>query len=47
VADGRLSGGRCFAPLPVMGIPGWCDENAEAAFYDDVTVFRPGRRQRC
>lgn len=39
-----LRGGRSFAPLPVMGIPGWCDENADPAFYTDTTVFRPGRR---
>ncbi|CAG9174765.1 DUF3025 domain-containing protein [Cupriavidus respiraculi] len=36
---------RQFAPLPVMGIPGWCAANADPAFYDDATVFRPGRRQ--
>jgi hypothetical protein len=35
---------RQFAPLPVMGIPGWCAANADAAFYDDRAVFRPGRR---
>ena len=42
---GTLRGGRSFAPLPVMGIPGWCDANADAAYYADTTVFRPGRRQ--
>lgn len=30
-----------FVPLPVMGVPGWCDANARAAFYDDPAVFRP------
>ncbi|WP_370650624.1 DUF3025 domain-containing protein [Caballeronia sp. SL2Y3] len=35
---------RAFAPLPVLGVPGWCDANADAAFYDDTAVFRPGRR---
>lgn len=30
-----------FHPLPVMGIPGWCEVNASASFYDDVQVFRP------
>jgi hypothetical protein len=35
---------RAFAPLPVLGVPGWCDANADAAFYDDPSVFRPGRR---
>ncbi len=39
-----LSGGRGFAPLPVMGIPGWCAENESPSFYDDTSVFRPGRR---
>ena len=42
--SGRLAGGRSFAPLPVMGIPGWCDGNDDPAFYDDASVFRSGRR---
>ncbi|KVW02242.1 hypothetical protein WK91_02945 [Burkholderia cepacia] len=37
---------RDFAPLPVLGVPGWCDANAEPAFYDDPAVFRSGRRSR-
>ncbi|OXI47971.1 DUF3025 domain-containing protein [Burkholderia aenigmatica] len=37
---------RDFAPFPVLGVPGWCDANAEAAFYDDPAVFRSGRRSR-
>jgi len=28
-----------FFPLPIMGIPRWC-ENDDAGFYDDVKVFR-------
>lgn len=36
---------RDFRPLPVMGIPGWCDANEDAGFYLDATVFRPGRRR--
>ena len=32
-----------FVPLPVLGIPGWCPENAIPAFYDDLAVFRPAR----
>lgn len=36
---------RDFRPLPVMGIPGWCAENTDAAFYSDTSVFRPGRRR--
>ncbi|MDQ0141134.1 DUF3025 domain-containing protein [Cupriavidus necator] len=42
-AAGTLRGGRCFAPLPVMGIPAWCGDNASPDFYTDTTVFRPGR----
>jgi len=29
-----------YAPLPVMGVPDWCLENEQAAFYDDAAVFR-------
>jgi hypothetical protein len=36
---------RAFCPLPVMGVPHWCDANREPAFYNDVAVFRPGRRR--
>jgi hypothetical protein len=37
---------RMFAPLPVLGIPDWWAENELPAFYDDTSVFRPGRRNR-
>ena len=33
-----------LAPLPVLGVPGWCADNEDAAYYDDRTYFRPGRR---
>jgi len=29
-----------FTPLPVLGIPGWCADNANFSFYDDSEVFR-------
>ncbi len=29
-----------FLPLPVLGIPGWSDENQDAKYYDDPQVFR-------
>ncbi len=35
---------RALCPLPVMGLPGWCEANADPAFYNDAAVFRPGRR---
>jgi hypothetical protein len=31
-----------FSPLPVLGVPGWCELQDEI-FYNDVTVFRPKR----
>ncbi|WP_150575845.1 DUF3025 domain-containing protein [Pandoraea aquatica] len=37
---------RDFSPLPVLGIPGWWPANDDPAFYRDVSVFRPGRRER-
>ncbi|WP_298832387.1 DUF3025 domain-containing protein [uncultured Piscinibacter sp.] len=33
-----------FHPLPVLGVPGWWPDNADAAFYEDASVFRPLRR---
>jgi len=39
-----LGSTRLLAPLPVLGIPGWVPENADPAYYDDVTQFRPARR---
>jgi hypothetical protein len=35
-----------LAPLPIQGIPGWEAANESAAFYDDASVFRPGRRPK-
>ncbi|WP_246190159.1 DUF3025 domain-containing protein [Pandoraea captiosa] len=37
---------RQFAPLPVLGIPGWWSANEDPAFYRDASVFRPGRREK-
>jgi hypothetical protein len=30
-------------PLPIMGVPGWSNDNHETAFYQDPAVFRPAR----
>ncbi len=35
--------GKPFAPLPVLGVPGWWPENENFSFYDDSFVFRPPR----
>lgn len=32
-----------FAPLPVLGVPGWWPDNENFSFYDDSFVFRPRR----
>ncbi|SUA90225.1 DUF3025 domain-containing protein [Pandoraea pulmonicola] len=37
---------RDFAPLPVLGVPGWWAANADPDFYLDTSVFRAGRRQK-
>lgn len=36
---------RMLCPLPLLGLPGWCEANRDPAFYNDPTVFRPGRRR--
>lgn len=38
----KLSG-KPFSPLPMLGVPGWWPDNADPAFYDDASVFRPRR----
>lgn len=35
--------GKPFAPLPVLGVPGWWPQNQDFSFYDDALVFRPRR----
>jgi Protein of unknown function (DUF3025) len=42
LSDGKLAG-KPFAPLPVLGVPGWWPENQNFSFYDDSLVFRPRR----
>lgn len=32
-----------LTPMPVLGIPGWCEANQERHFYEDTSVFRPPR----
>ena len=34
---------RQLTPLPVQGIPGWDDANADAAYYANREIFRPAR----
>ncbi len=35
-----------FAPLPVLGVPGWWAANEEAGFYADAAVFRSAKTAR-
>jgi Protein of unknown function (DUF3025) len=37
---------RELTPVPLLGIPGWADENEHAAFYDNKDYFRESRRER-
>lgn len=36
---------RELTPVPLLGIPGWSAENANAEYYDNRDYFRAGRRQ--
>lgn len=42
---GEIASTRDLAPLPLLGIPGWYESNADPAFYENEDYFRP-RRQR-
>lgn len=35
---------RELTPVPLLGIPGWSQENASRAFYQNTDYFRAGRR---
>ena len=35
-----------FAPLPLLGVPGWWPANEAMEFYDDAAIFRPPRSPR-
>lgn len=46
VVSRQLIGGLAtsdFTPLPVLGVPGWWEEQ-DVAFYSDTSVFRPKRK---
>ncbi len=42
LTPGKLAA-KPFAPLPVLGVPGWWAGNETPAFYADAQVFRPAR----
>jgi hypothetical protein len=41
--NGEQLAKKPFAPLPVLGVPGWWPANSDPSFYDDPAVFRPPR----
>lgn len=43
--DQQLSS-SVLMPLPVLGVPGWCEQNENPDFYSDRTVFRPAKMRR-
>ena len=40
VPDAVLRTRRGWLALPVLGVPGWWNSNAQTGFYDDASVFR-------
>lgn len=34
---------RELAPVPILGVPGWCEENADEQYYDNTDYFRPAK----
>lgn len=40
-----LASTRSLYPLPILGVPGWDPGNERESYYDDASVFRPGRRR--
>lgn len=45
-AGAVLHAGERRLPLPLIGVPEWFPESADAALYDDRAVFRPARSIR-
>lgn len=39
----HLKSTRELAPVPILGVPGWCTDNDAEAYYDNVAYFRPTR----
>ena len=37
---------RELAPVPILGVPGWCAENERESYYDNRDYFRSGRKRR-
>lgn len=35
-----------LSPFPLLGLPGWHDENNQRNFYENTDYFRPGRKRK-
>jgi hypothetical protein len=44
--DDCLADNKQLSPLPLLGVPGWFEENNNSSFYDNTDYFRPKRRTR-
>ncbi len=42
----RFLATRELQPVPLLGVPGWCDGNREEQYFDDTAYFRPLRAAR-
>jgi len=40
----RFAATRELTPVPILGVPGWCEDNARERYYDNPDYFRPARR---
>ncbi len=45
-AGDRYTQPRDLNPFPILGLPGWDEDNGEECYYDNTDYFRPGRRKR-
>lgn len=41
--EARFAATRELTPVPILGVPGWCGDNARADYYDNLEYFRPAR----
>jgi hypothetical protein len=42
-STGSLTATRDLTPVPILGIPGWCADNAREDYYANTAYFRPRR----
>ncbi|NOU49237.1 DUF3025 domain-containing protein [Pseudoalteromonas sp. JBTF-M23] len=42
--EGVLDDNSALSPLPLLGVPTWCDDNQDPEYYNNTDYFRPKRR---